>query len=81
MVSSSVIHWFGKAWIEQLVDPSTSLDFYWNASPNFAFFDHVMGHVFSWQAKHMVIPYMPMLIPPICWTGFVFVAYKILLVI
>nr|CAB3503932.1 unnamed protein product [Digitaria exilis] len=26
-------------------------------------------------AKHMVIPYMPMLIPPLCWTGFVFVAY------
>jgi hypothetical protein len=23
----------------------------------------------------MVIPYMPMLIPPICWTGSVFVAY------
>jgi len=46
MVSSSVIHWFGKAWIEQLVDPSTSLDFYWNASPSFAFLDHVMGHAF-----------------------------------
>jgi hypothetical protein len=34
-----------------------------------------MEHVFPCQAKHMVIPYMPMLIPPICWTGFVFVVY------
>ena len=27
--------------------------------------------IFSVQAKHMVIPYMPMLIPPMNWTGLV----------
>ena len=31
----------------------------------------------SKQARHMVIPYMPMLVPPLNWTGYVFLVSAI----